>query len=316
MRTKIFTYKELKKAAQIIKMGELVAFPTETVYGIGANALNSKAVKKIFLAKGRPSDNPLIVHISNKKQLKKIANVTENAKNLIDKFWPGPLTIVLKKKRIVPREVTGGLSTVAIRMPKNKIALNLIDLAGFPIAAPSANISGKPSGTCFEHVLEDFNGKIAGIIKSKSCEIGIESTVVDLTGKKPVLLRPGGTSFEELRKVLPNIVLIDSIGKKIRKAKSPGMKYRHYSPIAKIILFEKDSAGKIDSYKIKYEKQNKRAVIVKPKKMKKFSKELYNIFRQCDKNNIDFILIPSVDEKGIGLAIMNRIRKAASKIVR
>ncbi|MBS3123264.1 threonylcarbamoyl-AMP synthase [Candidatus Woesearchaeota archaeon] len=313
MITKVFTSKQLKKAAQLIKCGELVAFPTETVYGLGANALDPKAVKKIFKAKGRPSDNPLIVHISKEEQLHEIAVVTNKTKKLIQKFWPGPLTIVLKKKKIIPPEVTGGLDTVAIRMPKNKIALAIINLASVPIAAPSANISGKPSGTSFKHVFEDFNGKIAGIIRSVNSEIGVESTVVDLTSKVPVLLRPGGVSFEKLKQSLPNLTLISN--KTTVVVKSPGMKYKHYSPNAKIILFEKSATAKIESYRTKYEKYNKKVKIINPKNKQNFSKKLFNLFRQCDKEKIDLILISSVEEKGIGLAIMNRIRKAASKIV-
>ena len=312
MKTKIFTSRQLKEAAQLIKNGELVAFPTETVYGLGVNALASEAVKKIFSAKGRPSDNPLIVHIAKKEQLNEFAFVTTEATKIIQKFWPGPLTIILKNKNI-PKEVTGGLNTVAVRMPKNKIALKLIELAGVPIAAPSANISGKPSSTSFEHVLEDFNGKIAGIIQSHACEIGIESTVIDLTTKTPILLRPGAFSFEELKKALPNLTLTSN--KKSEKAKSPGMKYKHYSPNAKIILFEKSAINELETYKIDLEKHNKKTITIVPKKTKKFSKELFNIFRQCDKENIDVILISSVSEKGIGLALMDRIRKAASKII-
>ncbi|GIU68673.1 MAG: tRNA threonylcarbamoyladenosine biosynthesis protein [Candidatus Pacearchaeota archaeon] len=313
METKILSTKEIKKAAELIKNGEVVAFPTETVYGLGANALNPEAVKKIFKAKGRPSDNPLIVHISNLNQLKKIAFVNKKAKNLIKNLWPGPLTIILKKKKIVPKEVTANLESVAVRMPKNKIALKLIELSGVPIAAPSANISGKPSGTCFEDVLEDFNGKISAIIKSKHCDFGIESSVVDLTEKNPVLLRPGALSFEKLKKFLPNLVLHK--GKTIA-AKSPGMKYKHYSPKAKIILFEGLAKNKIREYKRKLEKSEKKVKIIKPANSKEFSKKMFMLFRKCDKKNIDYILIPSIEEKGIGLAIMNRIRKASTKIIK
>ncbi|MEM3122112.1 MAG: L-threonylcarbamoyladenylate synthase [Candidatus Pacearchaeota archaeon] len=318
MKTKIFNSKQVKQAAKLIKKGELVAFPTETVYGLGANALDSKAVKKIFVAKGRPSDNPLIVHIAKKEQLNKIVEIksleNKSIKKLIQKFWPGPLTIVLRKKPIVPKETSGGLKTVAIRMPKNKIALDLITYSGVPISAPSANLSGKPSGTCFKYVLEDFNGKIAGIIKSRNCDIGIESTVIDLTSKNPTLLRPGGISFEELKKVLPNLQLNSS--KKANKVKSPGMKYKHYSPDAKIILFEKSSKVKIEHYRKKYKSKNNKVKVIYPNKIKNFSKKLFSIFRQYDKEKVDYILISAVDEKGIGLALMDRVRKAAFKIIK
>ncbi|MEM2955037.1 MAG: L-threonylcarbamoyladenylate synthase [Candidatus Nanoarchaeia archaeon] len=318
MKTEIFSEKEIKKAAELIKKGELIAFPTETVYGLGANALDPKAVKKIFKAKGRPCDNPLIVHIANKKQVFELAEVNEKQKVLVKKltkkFWPGPLTIVLKKKRIIPKEVTGGLDTVAVRMPKNKIALKLIKYAGVPIAAPSANISGKPSGTSFQHVLDDFNGKIAGVIKSKDCKIGVESTVLDLTAKIPLILRPGGTSLEKLRKILGDVELAKH--KNVKRPKSPGMKYRHYSPDAKVILFEKSAYKKIEFYKIKLEKKGMKVKVIYPEKIKNFSKKLFKIFRDCDKNGFDYILILSPKTKGIGLALRNRIEKAASKIVR
>ncbi len=313
MKTKIFTSRKLKEPAEIIKNGGLVAFPTETVYGLGANAFDIKAVKKIFEAKGRPSDNPLIVHIAKKEQINEIAFINPEAEKIIKKFWPGPLTIILKNKKIISREVTGGLNTVAVRMPKNKIALKLIELSGVPIAAPSANISGRPSGTSFEYVLNDFNGKIAGIIKSKSSEIGLESTVIDLTTKPPVLLRPGGLSFEDLKMVLPNLIISSS--KNIKKTKSPGMKYKHYSPNAKIFLFGKNAKDKIESFKLKYQKLNKKIKIINTKNTKKFGKELFDLFRKSDKEKVDIILISSIDQNGVGLAIMNRIKKAASKVI-
>jgi L-threonylcarbamoyladenylate synthase len=314
MRTKIFTPKQLKEAAQLIRNGELLAFPTETVYGLGANALDSLAVKKIFKAKGRPSDNPLIIHIAKKEQLFQIAFIEPWVLKIIQKFWPGPLTVILKSKQIVSKHATGGLNTIAVRMPKNKIALKLIKLAGVPIAAPSANISGKPSGTSFEHVFDDFNGKISGIIKSSPSEIGLESTVIDLTTKTPTLLRPGAFSFEELKKTLPNLLLLPN--KKTTSIKSPGMKYKHYSPNAKIILFEKSAINKMQPYQIKYKKLNKITKIINSKNHKKFAKELFNIFRQSDKEKVDVILISAVNENKIGLAIMNRIRKAATEIVK
>jgi L-threonylcarbamoyladenylate synthase len=312
METKILTYKQIQEAAELIKNGELVAFPTETVYGLGANALDKQAVQKIFRAKGRPSDNPLIVHIAQKEQLYQIAFVKPGVEDIIERFWPGPLTIILKNK-IAPKEVTGGLNTIAVRMPNNKIALELISLAGVPIAAPSANISGKPSGTSFKHVLEDFDGKIAGIIKSDPCEIGLESTVIDLTAKIPTLLRPGGLDFEELKKVLPNLIVAS--GETHDKVKSPGMKYKHYSPNAKIILFENCLTEEMNAYRDRYEKRNKKTKLIITKKTKKFSKELFDMFRQSDKEGVDVILISSVEETGIGLAIMNRIRKAASQVI-
>ncbi|MEM4332164.1 MAG: L-threonylcarbamoyladenylate synthase [Candidatus Micrarchaeia archaeon] len=315
MRTIIFGTAEIRKAAKIIRDGGLVAFPTETVYGLGANALDERATKKIFEAKGRPSDNPLIIHIASKRQLHKIARIPENRKEivrvLINKFWPGPLTLILPKRKTVPKTVTGGLNTVAVRMPKNKIALELIKKAGVPIAAPSANISGKPSGTCFEHVLEDFDGKIDGIIKSRSCKIGVESTVLDLTSRVPTILRPGGVNYEELKRAIPKLKVAKGRGGKI---KSPGMKYRHYSPNAKVILFEKNS--KLENYKLGLEKKGKRVIVIYPESSLRFSRRLFKVFRECDKKKIDYILIPAIEKKGIGLAIMNRIEKAAASVVR
>lgn len=317
MKTVIFSTKQIKESAETIRRGGLIAFPTETVYGLGANALDSEAVKKIFIAKGRPFDNPLIVHISDISDLYQIAKISESKKELvnkvIDKFWPGPLTIILRKTARVPFETSGGLNTVAIRMPSNKIALDLIKYSGFPIAAPSANISGKPSGTSFSHVFEDFNGKISGIIKSKNCEIGLESTVVDLTTKRPVLLRAGGVSFEELKAVMPDLKIVANAKTKI--AKSPGMKYQHYSPEAKIILFESSAYEKIALYAKELKIQNKKVKIILPHNNKDLAKNLFKIFRQCDKDGVDCILISAVEETGISLALMNRIRKATSEII-
>ncbi|MCX8200132.1 MAG: L-threonylcarbamoyladenylate synthase [Candidatus Micrarchaeota archaeon] len=317
--TRIISPKQVRDAAEIIRKGGVVAFPTETVYGLGASALNPDAAKKIFKAKGRPSDNPLIVHIAGREQLKKVARIPKNklaiVNKLIRKFWPGPLTLILPRKEIVPLEVTGGLGTVAVRMPKSRIALRLIRMAGVPIAAPSANISGKPSGTCFEHVYDDFNGKIDGIIKSRPCKIGVESTVLDLTSNVPFILRPGGVTYEQLRKVLPGIKIYTH-KRKVKVVKSPGMKYKHYSPKAKVLLFEDGEMRRIAEYKKRLERKGKRVVVISPKNSVAFSRKLFAMFRECDKKKIEYILMPAIEEKGIGLAIMNRIRKAASRILR
>ena len=236
----------LHKAVRIIKKGGLVAFPTETVYGLGANALDKKAVRKIFKVKKRPLDNPIIVHIAEIEDLNLLAkNIPEEVKILTKKFWPGPLTLVLFKKKIVPEEVTAGTNTVAIRMPDNEIALRLIRSSGVPIAAPSANLAGKPSSTIAQHVFEDLGDKIDLIFDGGPTKIGVESTVVDLTVQPPQILRPGGISFEELKRVIKNIQLHPSLLSEIRFAsqlfngvKSPGMKYRHYAPKASLILVE------------------------------------------------------------------------------
>ena len=233
---------------------------------------------------------------------------------LIKEFWPGPLTLVLKRKKIVPNEVTAGLNTVAIRMPNNKIALKLIEKSKVPIAAPSANISGKPSGTCFKHVFEDFNNKIAGVIKSKPSKIGIESTVIDLSEKNYWILRPGKITLNELKKIIPKIKIYKYKNLK-KKIKSPGIKYRHYSPNAKVILFKKNSYKKIEIYKKSLKKQNKKFFFINYKNNEKLSKKIFYIFRELDKKNVEYILVYLNDFSGIGYALKNRLEKAAYKII-
>jgi L-threonylcarbamoyladenylate synthase len=225
----------ISKASKLICSGEIIAFPTETVYGLGANALDPSAVSKLFEIKGRPSDNPLIIHIADMKTLRTlVSQIPARANLIIKKFWPGPVTLVLKKSKIVPKITTGGLSTVAIRMPRNNVALALIRKSALPIAAPSANISGRPSPTTATHVKDDLDGKIKLILDGGSTKIGIESTVIDMTQPTPMILRPGGISKEaienEIGKVLLHNSLIGIDRKKIKFYRSPGMKYRHYSP--------------------------------------------------------------------------------------
>ncbi|HRT83003.1 MAG TPA: L-threonylcarbamoyladenylate synthase, partial [Oscillospiraceae bacterium] len=224
----------IKKAAQIIKSGGLLALPTETVYGLAANALDKKAVSKIFKAKGRPEDNPLIVHICKVKDLYNLAeDVDERVPALAQTFWPGPLTLVLKKKNIVPDNVSGGLDTVAVRMPNHPVALAIIEEAGLPLAAPSANASGSPSPTCALHVAHDMDGKIDAIVDSGDSEVGLESTVLSLAGERPVILRPGAVTREQLEAVIGGVdfapAIFESLGENA-PVQSPGMKYRHYAP--------------------------------------------------------------------------------------
>lgn len=224
---------EIKKQAKLLKEGNTVIFPTETVYGLGANALDENAVKKIYEAKGRPSDNPLIVHISSKEEVYKLANdISDKAKVLMSKFWPGPLTMIFKKKDIVPQRTSGGLDTVAIRMPSHKIARELIKQAGIPIAAPSANISGRPSPTKGEHVCAEMNGRVSGIVVGGDCNFGLESTVIDMTMDIPMILRPGSVTKEQLEVEIGQVLIDPSLENKedVLKAKAPGMKYTHYSP--------------------------------------------------------------------------------------
>ncbi|HET8720246.1 MAG TPA: L-threonylcarbamoyladenylate synthase [Candidatus Nitrosotenuis sp.] len=326
---------KIKKAANLIREGKLVAFPTETVYGLGANALDSNAITKIFRAKGRPSDNPLIIHIYDKNDIYFLAkDVSKTAKKIIDKFWPGPLTIVLRKSELVPKIATGGLNTVAIRMPKNKIARELIKEAGVPIAAPSANIAGKPSPTLAEHVRKDLSGRIDLILDGGSAKIGIESTVIDLSAKKPVLLRPGGITVEQLKKIIHIDLHPILQGKKSKFiSRSPGMKYRHYSPIAKIILIE-GSKQKVDErisqLACMYGKKRKRVGIMSTRKRfhdrthmveyignnpRQVASNLFKAFRKFDAKNIDIVLVGGMQRKGLGLGIMNRLGKAAHKTI-
>lgn len=244
--TKIFSTndEDIEKAAEIIRNGGLVGFPTETVYGLGGNALDGKAAEKIFKAKGRPNDNPLIVHIFGLCQWKELVKeIPEKAMALVEKYWPGPLTIILEKKDCVPDETSGGLNTVAVRMPKDEIARKLIEKAGVPIAAPSANTSGMPSPTKSKYVIEDMMGKIDGIIDGGDCAVGVESTVITLCTEKPRLLRPGGITVSMLEEVLGEIEVDPAVYDKLedtQKASSPGMKYKHYAPKAKVTLLKGD----------------------------------------------------------------------------
>lgn len=245
MKTKIFGKEGISEAAEILKGGGLVAFPTETVYGLGGNGLDKEAAKKIYAAKGRPSDNPLILHVSSIEEVYPLVKaLPEKAKKLMEAFWPGPLTLVLPKSDLVPKESTGGLETVALRSPENALTLDLIRACGFPIAGPSANLSGRPSPTEASHVFEDLGGRIEGILEDGAVGIGVESTIVDLSEDSPTLLRPGAITIEDLEEVLGEKVAIDPtlLGKSMTEGfipKAPGMKYRHYAPKAEMILFKK-----------------------------------------------------------------------------
>ena len=245
MKTKIFGKEGISEAAEILKQGGLVAFPTETVYGLGGNGLDKEAAKKIYAAKGRPSDNPLILHVSSIEEVYPLVKaLPEKAKKLMEAFWPGPLTLVLPKSDIVPKESTGGLETVALRSPENALTLDLIRACGFPIAGPSANLSGRPSPTEASHVFEDLGGRIEGILEDGAVGIGVESTIVDLSENCPTLLRPGAITPEDLEELLGEKVAIDPtlLGKSMAEGftpKAPGMKYRHYAPKAEMILFKK-----------------------------------------------------------------------------
>lgn len=332
-------YNIIKKAAHIINEGGVVVFPTETVYGIGADALNDEAVDKIFKAKGRPQDNPLIVHIADFDELYNLAAaVPDNARKLAEKYWPGPLTMILYKKDILSDKITAGLETAAIRFPVNKIALALIKESRKPIAAPSANTSGKPSPTEAAHVVEDLMGKVDMIIDGGSTDIGLESTVVDMTSEIPMILRPGGVTREDVISVLGSCEYDPAIIKSDDKTvpKSPGQKYRHYSPKAKVILYkgpiEKIAERINEDYKKFLSEGYKVGIMSTVQTEKKYgdkftivcgdrtkpltiSSNLFKDLRDFDHLGADIILAEAVDEKGLGRAIMNRLGKASSKTI-
>ncbi len=311
LRYKTENLKHIAVAAAVIQKGGLVAFPTETVYGLGANALDATAVRSIFIVKGRQCDNPIIVHVADQKQLKKIViDIPITAKKLIKKFWPGPLTLVLKKKKNVPKDVTAGLNTVAVRMPANRIALALIKKAGVPIAAPSANLSGRPSPTNAKHVLDDLNGKIDYIIDSGKTHIGVESTVLDLTTSPPTLLRPGAISKEQIEKVICEIAVHKVLDSNVLK--SPGMKYKHYAPKAKIVFYKSEKMQLAAKELVK--KGKKIAILRFNKHPKEIAKNLFAYLRNWDKKGIDIILCEPLDKikkEGIGLAVVDRLKRAA-----
>ncbi|RCK76622.1 MAG: TsaC protein (YrdC domain) required for threonylcarbamoyladenosine t(6)A37 modification in tRNA [Ignavibacteriae bacterium] len=318
-------YNIIHIAAEILKIGGLVAFPTETVYGLGADAFNPDAVRRVFEAKNRPQDNPLIVHISDYNQLMEITDfIPEVGKIITNAFWPGPLTIVVKASKFIPTVVTGGMETVAVRMPKNKVALKLIDSLGKPIVGPSANLSGKPSPTTAEHVYQDLNGKIDLILDAGPTEIGVESTVVDITVQPPLILRFGGLTREKIEQLIGDVETTEDL-KYIRR--SPGTRYRHYAPEAKVVLVERGDALTFNRLVQKYIDEGfKVGYIVysdeiKPDKnlvgkivskdIEIYAKELFQSLRDLDMQNVDVILVESVEAKGIGTAIMDRLIKAS-----
>ncbi len=323
--------RSIAAAATVIKNGGLVVFPTETVYGLGANALDKQAVQKIFTAKKRPADNPLIVHIASYADLIKLAYpLPSYAQKLIRKFWPGPLTLVLRKKRLVPDVVTAGGPTIAVRMPKHKVALALIKKAGVPIAAPSANLAGRPSGTSASDVLEDLDDKIDLILDGGPTRIGLESTVLDVTQSKPIILRLGGITKETLEDFLGMTLFYDNNLKGL--ARSPGMKYRHYAPRAKVIIVSYDKStvmtaelrklarhfhhrdqriGILATLEKKRQYPKSEAFLFAGSTSTRIGKNLFRYLRLLDSRKLDVILVEGVPEHGLGAAIMNRLRKAA-----
>lgn len=326
---------DILKAGEIIRRGGLVAFPTETVYGLGANALDAEAVKSVYAAKGRPSDNPMIVHISDIKELYPLIKggkegISEYAMKAAGRIWPGPLTMIFPKSGMVPDVTTGGLDTVAVRMPSNETARRLIAAADRPIAAPSANLSGRPSPTTAEDVIEDMDGRIDAVIMGEQCDVGIESTVLDLTGEIPTILRPGVITAEILEEVLGCKVAYykalleqpaaaadpaDGVADTDFRPRSPGMKYRHYSPKARVRLVDAAGEGvrtKVRELELEAEREGlKHAFIDYGEDARKAAHDLFADLRELDRQGYDIIFIMTLEQSGFGFSVMNRMLKSA-----
>lgn len=328
-------FPQLEEPAGLLAANEAVAFPTETVYGLGANALSSLAVRKIFEAKGRPSDNPLIVHIANRKDLDKlVSELPFKAEKLMDAFWPGPLTLILPKKEGIAPEVTAGLNSVGIRMPDHAVALALIEQAGVPVAAPSANRSGRPSPTTAAHVQEDLQGRIAGVVDGGPTGVGVESTVLDVTVEPPMILRPGGVTKEQIEAVIGKVQVDPGLTLLEEQPKSPGMKYQHYAPKGEMWIVQ---AGTVEEQQtairrlVGQAKQAGHTVGVLATEESKeiypqadlvipcgrrgdlstVAQKLYDSLRAFDQQGANYILAESFPTEGVGLAVMNRLVKAA-----
>lgn len=326
----------IEEASRLLKQGGLVAFPTETVYGLGADGLNPQASSKIYVAKGRPSDNPLILHIATEEQLYRVVeNVSDIARKLIDSFWPGPLTIIFNKSDIVPYETTGGLDTVAVRMPEHPIAIEVIRQSDVCVAAPSANVSGRPSPTEAKHVIEDLASKIDMIIDGGKVGIGIESTIVDVTVTPPMILRPGYISKEMLEEVVGEVqvdsAIIEPLSQEL-KPKAPGMKYKHYAPKGSLTIYEgkqEDVVGHINQLAKEKEQQGYKVGVIATdetydlyhagqvvsignrKDERTIAQNLYGVLRSFDENGIEYIFCEAFNTEQLGVAIMNRLSKAA-----
>lgn len=335
MKTEIYKInspddEQIKAVGKILRKGGLAAIPTETVYGLAGNALQGKCAEKIFAAKGRPSDNPLIVHISSFSQWEPlVTEIPDSAKALADAFWPGPLTIILPKSDLVPEEVSGGLNTVAVRMPENEIARAIIEESGVPLAAPSANLSGKPSPTSAAHVIDDMNGRIEAIVDSGDCNVGVESTVISLAVSPARLLRPGKVTAEEIAEILGEVEIDDAVFEKLlegKEAASPGMKYKHYSPDAPVVLVK----GSFEDF-ARYVKENasegtvalcfegeEKALDVpsvtygKRDDSSSQAKHIFDALRRVDKMGAKQVFARFPENEGMGLAVFNRLLRAAA----
>ncbi|WP_316570581.1 L-threonylcarbamoyladenylate synthase [Neobacillus sp. YIM B06451] len=331
---KLINNPQIKQAAQLLAENEVVAFPTETVYGLGGNAENDGAVAKIFLAKGRPSDNPLIIHIAEREKMASfVEEIPRVADRLMDAFWPGPLTLILKKKkRALSEKATAGLETVGVRMPDHPVALAILKECGLPIAAPSANSSGKPSPTTAAHVAADLSGKIAGIVDGGPTGVGVESTVLDCTSEVPTILRPGGITREQLEAVIGNVEVDPALSGEDAKPKAPGMKYRHYAPEAPLYLVA-GSREYLQQLATQQMEEGKRVGILATEESARFYKAdvviacgkrnsldtvaatLYDTLRLFNESPADMIFSEMFPEVGVGHAIMNRLMKAAGNKV-
>lgn len=315
----------IRRAAALLRAGELVAFPTETVYGLGADALNGEAAARIFAAKGRPADNPLIAHIAGESGLAGLiaGEPCACARKLMRAFWPGPMTLIFPKSPRVPREVTAGLDTVAVRMPSHPVARALISAAQTPIAAPSANRSGRPSPTTAAHVLEDMEGRIPLILDGGPCEVGLESTVVDVTGARPRILRPGGVTLEMLEGVVGDVDVDEGVLHQLQagsQARSPGMKYKHYAPKGEVTIVTGPRAAQ--EIARLYDAAGERAAILafsqadygarRVYRLKNAPGELFAALRQLDEDGMETIYAEDVPTTGVGLAVMNRLMRAAA----
>ena len=325
---------ELNIAAQILRTGGLVVFPTETVYGLGGDATNANAAEKIYAAKGRPSDNPLIIHISNPKDAEKYAVTNQTYYDLAKAFMPGPITVILPKKDIIPCSVTGGLDSVAVRCPSHPIASKLIEAAGIPVAAPSANLSGKPSPTCARHVLEDLNGRVDIIIDGGNSEIGLESTIVKIEGDSLTLLRPGAITADALKCVCSTVKIAPAVLEQLKENErplSPGMKYKHYAPSVPFVLIDGERKNVIEF--LKQEQINKKCAILcyhedidtlenkniidigAANDLEKQAHILFTALRDADNFDVDIIYAHLPPRDGIGLALYNRMIRAAAHTV-
>ncbi len=318
-------------ASRLLRAGELVAFPTETVYGLGADALNAQAVLRIFEAKNRPADNPLIVHIWDASQLDALCEPSPTARRLMDAFWPGPLTLLCRKKTTVPNAVTAGLDTVGMRMPSHPVAREMLRRAGVPVAAPSANRSSRPSPTTAAHVYEDMQGRIPLILDGGACDYGVESTVLDASGDVPVILRPGAVTREMVRELLGACEVADSVMRPLREgeaAPSPGMRHKHYAPRGRLTVYRGPADRVAAAINRAYDASEGRTVILAlsphldryqgrdtmsmGESLLEAAQRLFSCLREADARGYDRLLAEAVSEQSVGLAVMNRLARAAA----